>query len=182
MLLFLNNPVATINATIKEFSIFHMLLKIFSKKKKKWKGPQSLYLFCKALTFGELSIAKANSLIFLFFTQNSFPQGNQVFLSTLYFHLLFYITDIFRAKDEVWFSIKCPVVIFRFQYQSWCSITMDTKCFWQSTCTDVYPKLHVIWDEFIASRFTSIPNQKRSKWWTRFLPTYYVIVYQSVFR
>ena len=79
-----------------------MLLKIFSKKnKKKMKGLSIPVFICKALTFGELSIAKANSLIFLFFTQNSFPQGNQVFLSTLYFHLLFYITDIFRAKDEV---------------------------------------------------------------------------------
>ena len=55
------------------------------------------------------------------------------------------------------------IVIFRFQYQLWCSTKTNASCFVQNTCMDVHPKVLVIWGKFIASWFAFISNQKNIK-------------------
>ena len=55
------------------------------------------------------------------------------------------------------------IVIFRFQYQLWCSTKTNESCFVQNTCVDVHPKVLVIWGKFIASWFAFISNQKKIK-------------------
>lgn len=49
-----------------------------------------------------------------FSAQNSFLQGNQLFILALYFCLLFNITESFRVKYWVWFSAKYSFVLLGF--------------------------------------------------------------------